>query len=102
MVVQSAREIEQAFFMSSAQGYWVLRARQPGYVDSQPDYLRTQDDDGCLQALNPAARQWLLHSFGQLPEHIGQVFDQQQRIGSVTSRCACCTARLATRNCTVA
>jgi transcriptional regulator of acetoin/glycerol metabolism len=78
MVVQSAREIEQAFFMSSAQGYWVLRAHSsPGYVDSQPDYLLAWDDDGCLQALNPAAWQWLLHSFGQLPEHIGQVFDQQ-------------------------
>ena len=78
MVVQSAREIEQAFFMSSAQGYWVLRAHNsPGYVDSQPDYLLAWDDDGCLQALNPAARQWLLQSFGQLPEHVGQVFDQQ-------------------------
>jgi transcriptional regulator of acetoin/glycerol metabolism len=78
MVVQSAREIEQAFFMNSAQGYWVLRAHNsPGYVDSQPDYLLAWDDDGRLQALNPAARQWLLQSFGQLPEHIGQVFDQQ-------------------------
>ncbi|MFJ3369639.1 sigma-54-dependent Fis family transcriptional regulator [Pseudomonas sp. NPDC086251] len=78
MVVQSAREIEQAFFMSSAQGYWVLRAHNsPGYVDSQPDYLLAWDDDGRLQALNPAARHWLLQSFGQLPEHIGQVFDQQ-------------------------
>ena len=73
MVVQSAREIEQAFFMSSAQGYWVLRAHNsPGYVDSQPDYLLAWDDDGRLQALNPAARQWLLQSFGQLPEHIDQ------------------------------
>lgn len=78
MVVQSAREIEQAFFMSSAQGYWVLRAHNsPGYVDSQPDYLLAWDDDGRLQALNPAARQWLLQSFGQLPEHIDQVFNQQ-------------------------
>jgi len=78
MVVQSAREIEQAFFMNSAQGYWVLRAHNsPGYVDSQPDYLLAWDDDGRLQALNPAARQLLLQSFGQLPEHIGQVFDQQ-------------------------
>lgn len=79
MVVQSAREIEQAFFMSSAQGYWVLRAhRNPGYVDSQPDFLFAWDDDGCLQALNPAARQYLLQHYGQLPQHIGQVFDQQQ------------------------
>ncbi|MDP9780338.1 sigma-54-dependent Fis family transcriptional regulator [Pseudomonas fluorescens] len=78
MVVQSAREIEQAFFMSSAQGYWVLRAhRNPGYVDSQPDFLFAWDDDGCLQALNPAARQYLLQHYGQLPQHIGQVFDQQ-------------------------
>ncbi|CAH0300324.1 sigma-54-dependent Fis family transcriptional regulator [Pseudomonas brassicacearum] len=78
MVVQSAREIEQAFFMSSAQGYWVLRAhRNAGYVDSQPDFLFAWDDDGCLQALNPAARQYLLQHYGQLPQHIGQVFDQQ-------------------------
>ncbi|AXA53510.1 sigma-54-dependent Fis family transcriptional regulator [Pseudomonas thivervalensis] len=79
MVVQSAREIEQAFFMSSAQGYWVLRAHgNAGYVDSQPDFLFAWDDDGCLQALNPAARQYLLHQYGQLPQHIGQVFDQQR------------------------
>ncbi|AHL33942.1 Fis family transcriptional regulator [Pseudomonas brassicacearum] len=79
MVVQSAREIEQAFFMSSAQGYWVLRAhRNAGYVDSQPDFLFAWDDDGCLQALNPAARQYLLQHYGQLPQHISQVFDQQQ------------------------
>ncbi|CAN1601157.1 sigma-54-dependent Fis family transcriptional regulator [Pseudomonas mediterranea] len=78
MVVQSAREIEQAFFMSSAQGYWVLRAhRNAGYVDSQPDYLFAWDDDGCLQALNPAARQYLLQQYGQVPQHISQVFDQQ-------------------------
>ncbi|NHN68457.1 sigma-54-dependent Fis family transcriptional regulator [Pseudomonas fluorescens] len=79
MVVQSAREIEQAFFMSSAQGYWVLRAHHnAGYVDSQPDFLFAWDDDGCLQALNPAARQYLLQHYGQLPRHISQVFDQQQ------------------------
>ncbi|UCZ86290.1 sigma-54-dependent Fis family transcriptional regulator [Pseudomonas sp. L5B5] len=78
MVVQSAREIEQAFFMSSAQGYWVLRAHaSPGYVDSQPDLLLAWDDDGCLQALNPAARHYLLRRHGQLPRHIGQVFDAQ-------------------------
>ena len=78
MVVQSAREIEQAFFMSSAQGFWVLRAHHsPGYVDSQPDYLLAWDDDGRLHALNPAARQWLLQGLGRLPEHIGQVFEQQ-------------------------
>ena len=78
MVVQSAREIEQAFFMSSAQGYWVLRAhRNAGYVDSQPDFLLAWDDDGCLQALNPAARQFLMQRYGQLPQHISQIFDAQ-------------------------
>ena len=78
MVVQSAREIEQAFFMNSARGYWVLRAHgTPGYVDSHPDFLFAWDDDGCLQALNPAARHFLLQHYGRLPEHIGQVFDQQ-------------------------
>ncbi|WP_458130154.1 sigma-54-dependent Fis family transcriptional regulator [Pseudomonas sp. Z2-11] len=78
MVVQSAREIEQAFFMSSAQGYWVLRAhRNAGYVDSQPDFLFAWDDDGCLQALNPAARHYLLERYGQIPRHISQVFAPQ-------------------------
>ncbi|WP_455924807.1 sigma-54-dependent Fis family transcriptional regulator [Pseudomonas putida] len=77
MVVQSARQIEQAFFMNSAQGYWVLRAHHsPGYVDSQPDYLFAWDDDGCLQAMNPAARHYLLQRLGQVPGHISQVFDQ--------------------------
>ena len=79
MVVQSARQIEQAFFMNSAEGYWILRAHSsPGYVDSQPDYLLAWDDDGRLQALNPAARHLLLRGFGRLPEHISQVFDQQR------------------------
>lgn len=79
MVEQSARQIEQAFFMNSAEGYWILRAHNsPGYVDSQPDYLLAWDDDGRLQALNPAARHLLLQGFGRLPEHIGQVFDQQR------------------------
>ncbi len=79
MVVESARQIEQAFFMNSAEGCWILRAHSsPGYVDSQPDYLLAWDDDGRLQALNPAARHLLLRGFGRLPEHIGQVFDQQR------------------------
>ncbi|WP_248795495.1 sigma-54-dependent Fis family transcriptional regulator [Pseudomonas sp. MWU13-2105] len=78
LVVQSAQEIEQAFFMSSVQGYWVLRAHNsPGYVDSHPDYLFAWDDDGQLRALNPAARHWLRQRFEQTPEHIAQVFDQQ-------------------------
>ncbi|NBA95097.1 sigma-54-dependent Fis family transcriptional regulator [Pseudomonas sp. R5(2019)] len=76
MVAQSAREIENAFFMHSAQGHWLLRAHSaPGYVDSQPDFLLAWDADGRLQALNSAARQCLRERYGQLPEHIGQLFD---------------------------
>ena len=76
MVVQSAREIENAFFMHSAEPHWVLRAHStPGYVDSQPDYLLAWDADGRLQALNSLARKVLLERYGQLPEHIGELFD---------------------------
>ncbi|MHA5868137.1 sigma-54-dependent Fis family transcriptional regulator, partial [Pseudomonas aeruginosa] len=59
-----------------AQGHWVLRAhRAPGYVDSQPDYLFAWDADGRLLALNPAARHYLRQRLGQVPSHIGEVFD---------------------------
>ncbi|SFA44266.1 sigma-54-dependent Fis family transcriptional regulator [Metapseudomonas otitidis] len=76
MAVQSARDIENAFFMHSTRGHWVLRAHSaPGYVDSQPDYLFAWDADGRLQALNPAARHYLLERHGRLPQHIGEVFD---------------------------
>ncbi|WP_297831974.1 sigma-54-dependent Fis family transcriptional regulator [Pseudomonas sp.] len=75
MVVQSARVIENAFFMHSAQGHWLLRAHSvPGYVDSQPDYLLALDNDGRLLALNSMARQALRERFGRLPEHINEVF----------------------------
>lgn len=76
MVLQSARAIENAFFMHSAQGHWILRAHStPGYVDSQPDMLLAWDNDGRLQALNSKARQALRLRLGHLPEYIGQVFD---------------------------
>lgn len=76
MVEQTAREIENAFFMHSAQGHWVMRAhRTPGYVESQPDYLLAWDSDGRLQALNSLARQRLLECHGRVPEHIGELFD---------------------------
>ena len=76
MVAQSARAIENAFFMHSARQHWVLQAHStPGYVDSQPDMLLAWDQDGRLQALNSKARQALRLRFGQLPEHIGEVFD---------------------------
>ena len=79
LVEQTAREIENAFFMHSVQGHWVMRAHgTPGYVESQPDYLLAWDGDGRLQALNSLARQRLLERDGRLPEHIGELFDLDQ------------------------
>jgi transcriptional regulator of acetoin/glycerol metabolism len=79
LVEQTAREIENAFFMHSSQGHWVMRAHgTPGYVESQPDYLLAWDGDGRLQALNSLARQHLLEHHGRLPEHIGELFDLDQ------------------------
>ncbi|WP_432755413.1 sigma-54-dependent Fis family transcriptional regulator [Pseudomonas sp. WMBT8] len=76
MVAQSAQAIENAFFMHSAAKHWVLQAHStPGYVDSQPDLLLAWDHDGRLQALNSKARQALRRRFGQVPVHIGEVFD---------------------------
>ena len=79
LVEQTAREIENAFFMHSAQGHWVMRAHgTPGYVESQPDYLLAWDADGRLQAINSLARQRLLAGLGRLPMHIGELFDLDQ------------------------
>ncbi|HDS1800834.1 TPA: sigma-54-dependent Fis family transcriptional regulator [Pseudomonas putida] len=79
LVEQTAREIEYAFFMHSAQGHWVMRAHgTPGYVESQPDYLLAWDADGRLQAINSLARQRLVQHLGRLPEHIGELFDMGQ------------------------
>ncbi|MFG0538877.1 sigma-54-dependent Fis family transcriptional regulator [Pseudomonas sp. YQ_5] len=79
LVEQTAREIENAFFMHSAQGHWVMRAHgTPGYVESQPDYLLAWDADGRLQAINSLARQRLMERLGRLPEHIGELFDIDQ------------------------
>nr|WP_225780241.1 sigma-54-dependent Fis family transcriptional regulator [Pseudomonas sp. Marseille-Q3773] len=79
LVEQTAREIENAFFMHSAQGHWVMRAHgTPGYVESQPDYLLAWDADGRLQAINSLARERLVERLGRLPEHIGELFDIDQ------------------------
>ncbi|WP_338745968.1 sigma-54-dependent Fis family transcriptional regulator [Pseudomonas putida] len=79
LVEQTAREIENAFFMHSAQGHWVMRAHgTPGYVESQPDYLLAWDADGRLQAINSLARQRLVQHLGRLPQHIGELFDMGQ------------------------
>lgn len=79
LVEQTAREIENAFFMHSSQGHWVMRAHgTPGYVESQPDYLLAWDAEGRLQALNSLAREHLLARNGRLPQHIGELFDLEQ------------------------
>ncbi|MCR4539551.1 sigma-54-dependent Fis family transcriptional regulator [Pseudomonas sp. 18.1.10] len=76
LVAQSAEAIENAFFMHSAREHWVLQAHStPGFVDSQPDLLLAWDRDGRLHALNSKARQALRLRFGQVPAHIGEVFD---------------------------
>jgi transcriptional regulator of acetoin/glycerol metabolism len=68
MVIQSAAEIENAYFMYSTQDLWVLRAHAlPGYVDSQPQFLFAWDSDGVIQALNPAARRLLIQRHGRIP-----------------------------------
>ncbi|WKN19784.1 sigma-54-dependent Fis family transcriptional regulator [Azotobacter vinelandii] len=79
MVIQSATDIENAFFMFSTQDHWVLRAHTvPGYVDSQPEYLFAWDNDGQLKALNPAARCYLHQRYGRVPENISEVFGPDQ------------------------
>ncbi|TWI48270.1 transcriptional regulator of acetoin/glycerol metabolism [Pseudomonas duriflava] len=75
MVIQSATDLENAYFMYSTQDFWVLRAHPlPGYVDSQPQCLFAWDRDGRIQALNPAARRLLLQRCGRIPSHIEEAF----------------------------
>ena len=75
MVMQSATDLENAYFMYSTQDLWVLRAHPlPGYVDSQPQCLFAWDGDGRIQALNPAARRLLLQRCGKLPSHVNEAF----------------------------
>ncbi|MGY4494502.1 sigma-54-dependent Fis family transcriptional regulator [Pseudomonas sp. TE3610] len=76
MVIQSARDIENAYFMHSTQGCWRLRAHAaPGYVDSQPDLLLAWDEDGRVTAANASARRYLVQRLGSLPQHFRQAFD---------------------------
>ncbi|MFC3608864.1 sigma-54-dependent Fis family transcriptional regulator [Stutzerimonas tarimensis] len=79
MVIQSAAEIENAYFMYTAQNLSVLRAHAlPGYVDSQPQYLFAWDGDGVIQALNPAARRLLLQRHGRIPCTIHDAFASER------------------------
>jgi transcriptional regulator of acetoin/glycerol metabolism len=75
LVIQSATDLENAYFMYNTQDLWVLRAHPlPGYVDSQPQCLFAWDRNGYLQALNPAARRLLLQRCGKVPSHIEEAF----------------------------
>lgn len=75
MVIQSAVDLENAYFMYSTQDLWVLRAHPlPGYVDSQPQCLFAWDGDGRIKALNPAARRLLLQRIGKIPSRIEEAF----------------------------
>lgn len=75
MVIQSASDLENAYFMYSTQDLWVLRAHPlPGYVDSQPMCLFAWDRDGRIAALNPAARRLLIQRYGKVPGHIDEAF----------------------------
>ncbi|WP_019689176.1 sigma-54-dependent Fis family transcriptional regulator [Pseudomonas fluorescens] len=79
MVIQSATDIENAYFMYSTQDLWVMRAHPlPGYVDSQPQYLFAWDRDGRIHALNPAARRLLLQRCGRIPTHIEEAFASER------------------------
>jgi transcriptional regulator of acetoin/glycerol metabolism len=61
MVIQSARDIENAYFMHTTEDCWTLRAHpMQGYVDSQPELLFAWNNDGQLTAINPAGRRYLL------------------------------------------
>jgi len=75
MVMQSAAEIENAYFMYRTQDLYVMRAHTlPGFVDSQPEFLFAWDRDGGFQALNPAARRLLLQHCGHIPAHVQDLF----------------------------
>lgn len=75
MLMQSAKEIENAFFMYSTQDLWVLRGHAlPGYVDSQPELLFAWDSDGVIRAANPAAKRFLERKYGAVPPTIHEAF----------------------------
>lgn len=75
MVIQSATDLENAYFMYNTQDLCVLRTHAlPGYLDSQPQGLFAWDRDGRIQALNPFARRLLLQRYGTIPDHIAEAF----------------------------
>jgi transcriptional regulator of acetoin/glycerol metabolism len=76
MVIQSARDIENAYFMHTTEDCWTLRAHpMQGYVDSQPELLFAWNSDGQLTAINPAGRRYLLQRLRRIPQHFREIFN---------------------------
>ena len=71
----SAQRIENAYFMHSARGDWVLCGHaQASYLDTQPDLLLAWDQSGRLTGLNRPARQLCLAQLGYLPQRLDELF----------------------------
>ncbi len=71
----SAQRIENAYFMHSARGDWVLCGHaQASYLDTQPEFLLAWDASGRLTGLNRPARQLCLNQLGYLPQRLDELF----------------------------
>ena len=71
----SAQRIENAYFMHSARGDWVLCGHdQASYLDTQPELLLAWDQSGRLTGLNRPARQLCLAQLGYLPQRLDELF----------------------------
>ncbi len=71
----SAQRIENAYFMHSARGDWVLCGHaQASYLDTQPEFLLAWDASGRLTGLNRPARQLCLSQLGYLPQRLDELF----------------------------
>jgi len=71
----SAQRIENAYFMHSARGDWVLCGHaQASYLDTQPEFLLAWDAGGRLTGLNRPARQLCLAQLGYLPQRLDELF----------------------------
>ncbi|KUM43273.1 sigma-54-dependent Fis family transcriptional regulator [Pseudomonas sp. EpS/L25] len=71
----SAQRIENAYFMHSAQGDWVLCGHaQASYLETQPEWLLAWDASGRLTGFNRPARQLCLEQLGYLPQRLEELF----------------------------
>ncbi|QDD88483.1 sigma-54-dependent Fis family transcriptional regulator [Pseudomonas oryzihabitans] len=71
----SAQRIENAYFMHSARGDWVLCGHtQASYLETQPEFLLAWDASGRLTGLNRPARHLCLSQLGYLPQRLEELF----------------------------